>query len=281
MEPNAKEVERIIKAALAEDIGTGDVTTHMLIPENATAKLAFVTREPMVMCGGWIVAKVFAKLAKDIKVRVHVAEGKHAKAGTELITVEGNARAILAGERVALNLLMRMSSIATIAARYVEAVQGTKAVILDTRKTMPGLRILDKYAVKTGGADNHRMRLDDAIVIKDNHVAMCGGITTAFKKITLENIKLLPVIVECDHLRQVEEALAAGAERILLDNMSVEELREAVRITKGRAKLEASGNVTLQSVRIVADTGVDFISVGRLTSSVQNIDIGLDIVLKN
>lgn len=280
MEPNLQEVERIIEASLAEDIGTGDATVELLIPETITAELAFVNREPVVMCGGWIVSKVFAHLSPDMNTTVHVSEGRYAEVATTLISVQGNARAILTGERVALNLLQRMCSIATVTSRYVEAVKGTRAVILDTRKTMPGLRVLDKYAVRTGGGSNHRMCLDDAILIKDNHIAVCGGVAEVFKRATAGNAGRLPIEVECDNLWQMEEALKAGATRIMLDNMSLENMREAVRINAGRAKLEASGNVRLENVRSVAETGVDFISVGRLTNSVQSVDIGLDVILK-
>ncbi len=280
MKPNVKEVERIIAASLAEDIGSGDVTANLLMPGNAVARLAFVNREAMVMCGGRVVQMVFAHVDPEIKTVIKVEEGKTAAAGTALIEVQGNARAILTAERVALNLLQRMSSVATIAARYVEAVRGTKAVILDTRKTMPGLRELDKYAVRTGGATNHRMRLDDGILIKDNHIAVCGSITAAFERAVKGNANKLPIEIECDTLEQVREALAAGAERIMLDNMSLDNMREAVKINGGRIKFEASGNARLENVRAIAETGVDFISVGRLTNSVQNVDIGLDVMVE-
>lgn len=280
MEPNSQEVERIIKASLAEDIGSGDVTAQLLIPETATARLVFVNREPMVMCGGFAVPKVFALVDSTVQTVVNVAEGRHVPARTQLIEVSGNARSILTAERVALNLLQRMSSVATTAARYVEAVRGTKAIILDTRKTMPGLRELDKYAVRTGGVQNHRMRLDDAILIKDNHIAVCGSVAVALQRATEGNSKKLLIEVECDTIQQVEEALAAGAKRIMLDNMDEKTMRKAVQLAGGNAALEASGNVRLENVRAVAETGVDFISVGRLTSSVVNVDIGLDIAVK-
>ncbi len=280
MEVNLKEVGRIIAAALAEDIGAGDVTAQLLIPETATATLTFVNREPLTMCGGWIVPRVFAHVNAAVATTVHVTEGRNASHPTALIEVSGNARAILTAERTALNLLQRMCAVATNATKYVEAVQGTKAVVLDTRKTMPGLRELYKYAVRTGGASNHRMRLDAAILIKDNHIAVCGSVALAFRRAQEGNAGNLPIEIECDTLAQVQEALAAGAVRIMLDNMSLEQVREAVRINNWRAKLEASGNVSLANVRAVAETGVDFISVGRLTSSVVNVDIGLDVVVK-
>ncbi|HEU5047075.1 MAG TPA: carboxylating nicotinate-nucleotide diphosphorylase [Rickettsiales bacterium] len=280
MEPNFAEVERIIAASLAEDVGTGDATAQLLIPETATARLSFINREPMVMAGGFLVPRVFAQVDKAIKTTVNVAEGVKVEARTELIRVEGNARAILTAERVALNLLQRMASVATVAAAYVEAVRGTKAVILDTRKTMPGLRVLDKYAVCAGGATNHRMRLDDGILIKDNHIAVCGSVALALQRAQAGNKNNLPIEVECDTLQQMEEALAAGATLIMLDNMSPAMMREAVRINAGRAKLEASGNVDIDNVREVAETGVDFVSIGRLTNSVKNVDIGLDSIVE-
>jgi len=277
MELNYSEVDRIIDAALAEDIGTGDITAELLIPETANGVLQFVNREALVMAGGFIVPLVFARLDASIQVEIKCEEGSKLKAGTSLIEVKGNARSLLTGERVALNLLQRMSSVATLTSHYVEAVKGTKAIILDTRKTMPGLRVLDKYAVRVGGGQNHRMRLDDMILIKDNHIALCGGVKQAMYLAKAGNVANLVIEVECDTLVQVEEALAAGVKRIMLDNMTLEDMEKAVNITKGRAELEASGNVNLQTVTAIANTGVDYISVGRLTHSVMNVDIGLDV----
>lgn len=279
MEPDFKEVERIIRSALAEDIGTGDATAEALVPESATATLAFVARERLVMCGGIVVPRVFAALSPAIRCNVHVAEGAAADKDTKLISVEGPARAILTGERTALNLLQRMSAVATLAAKYAEAVKGTKTVILDTRKTMPGLRELDKYAVRASGAQNHRMRLDDGILIKDNHIALCGGVKEALARASAGNPKNLPVEIECDTLAQVKEALDAGAKSILLDNMNNDMLREAVKLNASRAKLEASGGVSLETVRAIAETSVDYISVGRITHSAPNVDIGLDVTV--
>ncbi len=278
---NFKEVERIISSALAEDIGTGDATAQLLVPESATATLAMVTREPIIMCGGIIVPRVFAQVHEAIACNVHVAEGSKAAAGTTLIEVRGPARAILTAERTALNLLQRMCAVASLAATYADAVKGTKAIILDTRKTMPCLRELDKYAVRVSGARNHRMRLDDGILIKDNHIALCGGVAQALALATAGNHKQLPIEIECDTLAQVEEALNAGATAILLDNMDNDTLRQAVALNRGRAALEASGGVSLASVRAIAETGVDFISVGRITHSAPNVDIGLDVVIEN
>lgn len=279
MDLDFKEVERIISGALAEDIGTGDATASLLVPESATATLVFVTREAVIMCGGEVVKQVFAAVNKSITCKLLVKDGAKANKGDKLIEVSGPARAILTAERTALNLLQRMSAVATLAARYVEMVKGTNAIILDTRKTMPGLRVLDKFAVKTGGAQNHRMRLDDGILIKDNHIALCGGIKQVLEKTFAGNTKNLPVEIECDTLQQVKESLAAGATRIMLDNMSHAHMREAVQLAKGKAKLEASGGVSLETVRAIAETGVDYISVGRLTHSAPNVDIGLDVVI--
>jgi nicotinate-nucleotide pyrophosphorylase (carboxylating) len=280
MEPDFKEVERIIVAALAEDIGAGDATAELLVPEAAAARLSFVTREPITACGLEIAPRVFAHLDKSIRTQAHAKDGEHVPARTRLLDVSGPARAILSAERTALNLLQRMSAVATLTAHYVKVVRGTKAVILDTRKTMPGLRALDKYAVRTGGGRNHRMRLDDGILIKDNHIALAGSVTEALLRALKGNIaRGLPLEIECDTLSQVKEALAAGAKAILLDNMSLKELREAVGLALGQATLEASGNVSLETVRAIAETGVDFISVGRLTHSAPNVDIGLDVTI--
>ena len=279
MDLDFKEVERIISGALAEDIGTGDATANLLVPENATATLVFVTREPIIMCGGEIVKQVFLHVNKAITCKLLVKDGAKAAKGEKLIEVSGPARAILTGERTALNLLQRMCAVSTLSARYVEAVKGTPAIILDTRKTMPGLRVLDKFAVKTGGAQNHRMRLDDGILIKDNHIALCGGVRQVLAKAFAGNAKKLPVEIECDTLEQVKEALVSGAQLILLDNMNYDQMREAVGLAKGIAKLEASGGVSLETVRAIAETGVDYISVGRLTHSAPNVDIGLDVVI--
>jgi nicotinate-nucleotide pyrophosphorylase (carboxylating) len=280
MEPNFKEVERIIINALAEDIGKGDVTGELLIPAEARAKLSFINREPLVMCCSSVVSRVFAHIDNDIKTTTHISDGRRVPPKTLLIEVEGSARNILTAERVALNLLQRMCSVATLTALYVKAVHGTGVIILDTRKTMPGLREIDKFAVRAGGGKNHRMRLDDAMLIKDNHVALCGGIRLALERAKAGNNDKLSIEIECDTLAQVEEALAAGAERIMLDNMDVPTLKEAVKYVAGRAALEASGNVNINNVRQIAETGVDFISIGRLTHSVPNVDIGLDVVLE-
>lgn len=277
MEPDFKEVERIIAAALAEDIGTGDVTSELTLPPGSTATLMFTAREPLVACGLAVAARTLASLAPHIHCTPHLKEADRAEAGDTMMEASGPAHALLAGERTALNLMQRMSAVATLTSRYVQEVQGTDAIILDTRKTMPGLRSLDKYAVRIGGGQNHRMRLDDAILIKDNHIAVCGGVRAALRHVQAGNTRGLPVEIECDTLSQVQEALQEGAQRILLDNMTLDMLRDAVALAGGRCQLEASGNIRLENVRETALTGVDFISVGRLTHSAPNVDIGLDI----
>lgn len=263
----------IILRALKEDIGRGDVTVAATIPMEARGSFKFVAREPLVVCGLEIAKNVFAQLSPDIFFRAQTKEGDVVKAGVVLATVEGFVAPILTGERVALNFMQRMSGIATVTHAYVEAVKGTKAIIRDTRKTMPGLRAIDKYSVRIGGGQNHRMRLDDAILIKDNHIAACGTVAVAIQKAKAQK---LPITVECDTLEQVTEAMAAGADSILLDNMPPETLCKAVALVNGKVKLEASGGITLHNVRAVAETGVDYIAIGALTHSVKAVDIGLD-----
>ena len=272
------EFSDIITRALAEDIGAGDITSNLLIPENQTAQMAFVAREEMVACGVFIAELVYKILgaSASASVSVSASEGEIVKASSVLATATGNARALLAGERVALNLMQRMCGIASLTRQYVEAVRGTKAIILDTRKTMPNLRIADKYAVKIGGGQNHRFRLDDMVLIKDNHIALCGGIAGAVAKGRAGTN--LPIVVECDTLAQVAEAIKTAPTRILLDNMSVDMLKQAVQMAGGLLKLEASGGVNLTTVRAIADTGVDYISVGALTHSATASDIGADIM---
>lgn len=266
----------IITRALAEDIGVGDITSNLLIPENKTADLAFVAREEMVSCGVFVAEMVYKQLNASININFHVKDGELVEKNTVLATATGNARALLAGERVALNLMQRMCGIASLTHKYVEAVSGTNAIILDTRKTMPNLRIVDKYSVKIGGGQNHRFRLDDMVLIKDNHIALCGGIASAVVKVRAGTN--LPIVVECDTLAQVAEAIKTPPTRILLDNMSLEMLREAVEMACGKVKLEASGGVNLNTVRAIAETGVDYISVGALTHSAPAADIGADIM---
>ena len=265
----------IIDRALREDVGQGDVTSQLLIDSSQQAEMLFVAREDMVACGVFIPGLVYGRLDASMIAQSKQDEGTFTRANTVLAVARGNARALLTGERVALNLMQRMCGIATLTKQFIDNVKGTKAVILDTRKTMPNLRILDKYAVTVGGGQNHRMRLDDMVLVKDNHIALCGGIAQAVSKARAGT--QLPIVVECDTIEQVDEAIAAKPDRILLDNMSNELLREAVKRSAGAIPLEASGGVSLDTVRGIAETGVDYISVGKLTHSAPSLDIGADI----
>jgi nicotinate-nucleotide pyrophosphorylase (carboxylating) len=259
---------------LAEDLGAGDATTDAIVPEDATATADLLLKERGVVCGLAHAEAVFRELDPDVNFQPLAADGELVEPGP-VARIEGSARAVLTGERTALNLLGRMSGIATLTRRYVEAVADTGAVILDTRKTTPGLRALEKEAVGVGGATNHRMRLDDGVLIKDNHLRLAGSIREVVESARGTG---LPVEVECDTLDQVREALDAGADRILLDNMSPSELREAVQLIGGRAETEASGGVSLDTVREIAETGVDFISVGALTHSARSLDVSLEVL---
>jgi nicotinate-nucleotide pyrophosphorylase (carboxylating) len=232
-------------------------------------------RQAIVVAGLELAAAFFRALDKDIEIELLVKDGNRAEHGTTLMRLAGNARAMLAAERPALNTLQHLSGIATLTRQYVDAIAGTGAVLLDTRKTIPGLRVLDKYAARMGGAQNHRMRLDDGVLIKDNHVAVCGSVAEAVRRAKAANTGL-EVQVEVDRIDQIEPALAAGADRLLLDNMDPAMLREAVKLVGGRVPLEASGGVTLETIRFLAETGVNFISVGRITQSAPAVDIGLD-----
>ena len=276
--PNSAILRRVIAQALEEDLGKeGDVTSSLLIPAGLLGRMQFNARQDLVAAGMFIPALVFEQLSGDVTVKLCAQEGSKVLAGNCLAVAEGPARLLLTGERVALNMLQRICAIATVTRQYVEAVAGTKAKILDTRKTMPGLRELDKYAVRAGGGVNHRMGLYDMVLIKDNHIALAGSIGEAVAM--ARKATPLPVVVECDTLAQVQEAIAAKPERILLDNMTLVMLRDAVGMAKGEVLLEASGGVTLVTVRAIAETGVDFISVGALTHSAPAVDIGADMVV--
>ena len=268
-------LERIAFAALAEDLGDGDVTTEATVDANATGSADLVVKEPGVVCGLAVAEAVFRAVDPELRFERLVEEGASVAAGTSVARVAGAERAILTGERTALNFLARLSGIATLTRRYVDAVDGTGAAILDTRKTTPGLRALEKHAVATGGGRNHRFGLDDGVLVKDNHLRAAGSVTSAVER--LRAATPLPIEVECDTLEQVSEALAAGAEAILLDNMIPDQLRAAVALARGRARLEASGGVTLENVRDVAETGVDEISVGALTHSARSLDVSLEL----
>ena len=273
-------ITRHVRAALAEDVGSSDVTTLATVPENATARAAMMAREELVVCGLAFAEAAFKEVSADVYVELFASDGARADRGGKLLEVSGPARALLTGERVALNFVQRLSGVATVAARFAEAVRGTNAVILDTRKTTPGWRELEKYAVRCGGARNHRVGLWDMVLIKDNHLAALRDATpnaiAAAVQRAREKYPALKVEVEADTLVQVAQAADAGADIILLDNMTLEQLREAVRVVGGRAKTEASGGVNLHTVRGIAETGVDFISVGAMTHSARAVDIGLD-----
>ncbi|GAB4570993.1 MAG: carboxylating nicotinate-nucleotide diphosphorylase [Rhodothalassiaceae bacterium] len=268
------ETADFLRAALAEDIGSGDITSMAVIPEAATFEAAMVAREPMTIAGLGLAARLFRMVESRLRILDDLEDGTRVPAGTRLMTVAGPARGLLTAERTALNLVQHLSGIATLSARYVDAVAGTGAIILDTRKTIPLLRRIQKYATLCGGARNHRMGLYDGVMIKDNHIAAAGSIAAAVAAARAAGLR--DIEVECDSLTQVRLALEAGAERILLDNMPPSMLREAVAIVAGRVPLEASGGVRLETVREIAETGVDYISIGRLTQSAPAIDIGLD-----
>ena len=273
-------VRRIVDAALEEDIGFCDLTSELVVPADAAAALALNARHDMVIAGIDVAEAVFRRRAPDCDFRKSVDDGERVAGGTRLADVSGRARGLLAAERTALNLLQHLCGVATLTAQYVEKIRGTRAQLVDTRKTTPGLRALEKHAVVMGGARNHRLRLDDGVLIKDNHIGMCGSIAAARARARAGVPLLSRIEVECDTVEQVREALEAGADVILLDNMSLEQMREVVRIANGRVPLEASGGVRLETIRAIAETGVDFISVGRITQSAPAADIGLDLVIR-
>ena len=275
---SAFEVERILKSALAEDVGSGDVTSLSTVPPGRTISGRYIAKEDGVLCGLEVVARAFALLDASIAFTALAADGDRVRKGDVIATVSGDARAILAGERVGLNLLQHMSGVATQTARAVAAVAGTGAKIVDTRKTTPGLRVLDKYAVRMGGGGNHRFNLADGVLIKDNHIVAAGGIAAAVAAARARAPHSLKIEVEVETLEQLREALEDGADIIMLDNMPTEMMREAVRLVAGRALTEASGNMgdkTDAELRAVAETGVDLISIGALTHSVKALDISL------
>lgn len=275
-----EEIRRAVQLALAEDIGSGDVTTLATVPENAMAHAVMKAREPLVPAGLALAEAAFIELSPALKIERVAADGQPRKAGQELLRIAGPARTILAAERVALNFVQRLSGVATLTAQFVEAIKGTRAQILDTRKTTPGWRRFEKYAVSCGGGLNHRIGLYDMVLIKDNHLAalrneLPNAIAVAVKRARAQYPKL-KIEVEADTLEQVEQALAVHADIILLDNMNLTQLRLAVQKAKGHVQTEASGGVDLETVRAIAETGVDFISVGALTHSARAVDIALD-----
>ena len=282
MELTAAEIRRAVRAALTEDLGDGDATTSATVPANAKSVARMNAREPLVVAGIQFAEIAFRERSPQIRVKKLARDGQRRQAGEPLLEVSGSSRAVLSAERVALNFIQRLSGVATATAQFAAAIKGTAAKILDTRKTTPGWRRFEKYAVACGGGKNHRLGLFDMILIKDNHLvalqneqpnAIAAAVTRARKK-----FPKLKVEVEADSLEQVAQAVAAGADIILLDNMTPAQLRQAVKIVRGRAQTEASGGVNLKTVRAIAGTGVDFISVGAITHSARAVDIGLDFI---
>ncbi|HIJ87706.1 MAG TPA: carboxylating nicotinate-nucleotide diphosphorylase [Desulfuromonadales bacterium] len=268
-------IDRLIEQALLEDIHTGDITTLAVVPGERRASARLIAKEPLVVAGIATAARVFTILDPDIRFKACLDDGEKASSGALLATVHGEAAQLLMGERVALNLLQRMCGIATLTACFVEAVSGTKARIVDTRKTTPGLRQLEKYAVRIGGGINHRTGLYDGVLIKENHIVAAGSITEAIRRARAYIPHTLKIEIETETLAQVDEALLAGADIIMLDNMSLDDMRTAVVTIGGRAHVEASGGVNLERVRAIAETGVDIISVGALTHSPRAMDISM------
>lgn len=269
------EIDRIVKAALEEDIGLGDITTEATVAKGTTARAELVAKEDFVLAGIDVVRRVFEVLDPAVSFEKLLEDGQRVSRGDVVAWIKGDAAALLQAERVALNLLQRMSGIATMTARFVEAVEGTGTTIVDTRKTAPGLRVLDKYAMRTGGGSNHRVGLFDGVLIKENHVAAAGGIAEAVGRARRRVSHVQKIEVETRNLDEVRQALDAGAEVLLLDNMELAMLSEAVELCAGKTLTEASGGVNLETVREIAETGVDFISVGALTHSVRAVDISM------
>ena len=268
-------LDKFLRDALYEDIGTGDITTISCIPENEISQGYFRSKQDGVVCGMDVMARVFAIVDERIELTKLISDGTVVKSGDILAEIVGPSRSVLSGERVALNLIQHMSGIATAAKKAAEAILGTKATIVDTRKTTPGLRVLEKYAVATGGGRNHRFNLSDGILIKDNHIVAAGGIRQAIESVRKSAPHTLRIEIEAETLDQVRQCLGAGADIIMLDNMGIKEMTEAVRLIDGRALTEASGNMGERDLREVANTGVDFISMGALTHSVIALDISL------
>lgn len=274
MDDMAQRFEALARATLAEDLDeAGDITSAAVIPAGTRLRAVMAAREPLVLAGLAAAASAFQAMDPGVVLSIERADGECARAGDVLLRVAGDARALLAAERTALNIVQHLSGIATLTRVYVDAVEGTGAVVLDTRKTLPGLRWAEKYAVRMGGGTNHRMGLFDAVLIKDNHVAAAGGVGEAVARAKAAGHA---VEVEVDGVDQIAAALAAGADRLLLDNMDVATLRAAVALVEGRVPTEASGGVRLETIRAIAETGVTYVSVGRLTQSAPAVDIGLD-----
>ncbi|MAF46906.1 MAG: carboxylating nicotinate-nucleotide diphosphorylase [Rhodospirillales bacterium] len=271
---DAAEVQKLIDTAIAEDIGKGDITSEAVIPPGTNFHGLMSARQDMVCAGLPVARAIFETFSGDIEFEALAADGDRVPAGGGLARISGPALALLGAERTAINMLQHLSGIATLTRKYVDQIEGTGAVLLDTRKTTPGLRQLQKYATRMGGATNHRMRLDDGVLIKDNHIVVAGGVAEAVSRARAKG--LTDIEVECDTLKQVREALEAGADSILLDNMEPDKMTEAVAMVGGKIPTEASGNVKLETIREIAETGVTYASAGRITYSAPAIDIGLD-----
>lgn len=276
----AEEIRSLVQRALAEDVGSGDVTTLATVPATAVASAQLRAREPLVLAGIEFAESAFRELSTEVQLKRHVEDGQPVATGTTVLEIRGPARALLTAERVALNFVQRLSGVATVTAQYVAAVKGTAVEILDTRKTTPGWRRLEKYAVSCGGGRNHRFGLHDMVLIKDNHLAALQDATPNPVAAAVARARSaypqLKIEVEADTLEQVQQGVASGADLILLDNMSLDQLKAAVQLCRGKAKTEASGGINLNTVRSVAECGVDFISVGALTHSARAVDLGLD-----
>jgi nicotinate-nucleotide pyrophosphorylase (carboxylating) len=278
MELPGPELDRLVREALAEDVGTGDVTTEATVDASAICEAQILLKQPGVVCGLVAAAAVFRTLDPTIRFEALASEGDRFLETPAVIgRLTGATRAVLTGERTALNFLGRLSGVATLTRLFVDALEGTDCVVLDTRKTTPGLRALEKYAVRCGGAQNHRFGLDDGILVKDNHLSAAGGIQPAVERLRAAGTTL-PIEVEAETLEDVREAVAAGVDSILLDNMAPAAMREAVAFVAGRATLEASGGVSLETVREIAETGVDFVSAGALTHSARSLDVSLEML---
>ena len=270
-------IKTFISNALREDIGPGDLTTEALIQPDIEGKAELIAKEPLILAGIEVAREVFHQVNQDINFLGRHPDGEDLSSSTVIATISGPLRSLLTAERVALNLLQRLSGIATLTRQYVNGIEGTKARIVDTRKTTPGLRALEKYAVRIGGGKNHRFGLFDGILIKDNHIAAVGSLTEAVKKAREKAPHTLKIEVETENLDQVREAISAGAEIIMLDNMDIQTMKEAVKLINGKALIEASGGINLNNVRQVAETGVDLISVGAITHSARSMDISMEI----
>jgi nicotinate-nucleotide pyrophosphorylase (carboxylating) len=264
-----------LRATLQEDLGTGDVTTEILVPPSLRGRAEVCAKEAFVVAGVDVSLRTFVLLSKEVRAVSKAQDGQAVEAGAVLLELEGPVRALLGGERVALNILQHLSGVATLTRKFVDAVAGTGVKILDTRKTLPGLRVLEKYAVRTGGGFNHRSSLSEGILVKENHLSACGGVAKAVSAIRGRSPHTLRVEIEASTLEEVEQALVAGVDAILLDNMSIEAIQEAVARVHGAAQLEVSGDVTLENVRRIAEAGVDVISVGRITHSAPGVDISM------